>query len=191
MKRFLWIALLLCTASTFAADRKSADKSTVSDIIESRNASNIHPANIMAGDIEINAFLALYSTYTQGTHYTTFDLVFGSEYFVRDHLSLGGELSHLTTRGYTETRVGPAGKYYFFEQDRFSPFVGEAVLYNHTSVGADYWTNKTTFGFKYFILPSLAAVSSLNWYHLFGRSAPDAYASLNQVSIEMGLAIHL
>lgn len=186
MKRLLSIAFFIS-----AVCAQATEHSTVSSLIESRIAEKSHSANIMQGDIEFNSFLALLSTYEGGSHYTSFNLLFSSEYFFWDHLSLGAELVHYTTRGYTETRVGPSGKYYLFEQERFAPFVGEAILYNHTSVGAGYWTNQLSFGFKYFLIPSLAVANSLNWYHLFGRSAPDAYATLNRISIEMGLSIHL
>ncbi|HRK01304.1 MAG TPA: hypothetical protein PLH57_01450 [Oligoflexia bacterium] len=183
---FLVLINLLCMHSS--AQQK--DK-TILGMISQRNAQSDQQANLTQGFFEVGGSLGFHNTFKNGDDYSHLILSFVSEYFVIDRLSLGGQFSHYSTRGFNETAIGPSGKYYFFQKDSFAPFGGLAVLYNNSNDFRYYFSTKATFGFKYFVTPAVGIVSSLSWFHLFGGNRFDSRATLNRVSLEMGLSVHL
>jgi hypothetical protein len=86
-----------------------------------------------------------------------------AQYFVMDHLSVGGEAFVGLNSSYNTFGLGPAMTYYFGESERAVWFVSQAILYNryHYDAGSlNYtetnWSSHTSLGMNYFLTPSVA-----------------------------------
>lgn len=152
-------------------------------------------ANILAGDLKVGGGFDISYGDRQAT---TISLSPSVEYFVADHLSVGGglTLSHVTSFRSTTWSIGPTATYYFWSQDRIALFFSQGIFVSHSSEGTQdtvtYASSTSQLGADYFIIPSVAFGPALQWRHAFSESTESAdIGSQNTYSLIGRFAIHL
>jgi hypothetical protein len=114
--------------------------------------------NIKTGNVEAGGSIAL-NVYRGNS---SFSMSPSIEYFVEDHLSVGGQLVLLSSSDYNSFGFGPSATYYFLIQDRWAPFVNANIIFSHNNLGSDHSTDyEVGVGSRYFITPSVTFGPSL------------------------------
>lgn len=159
-------AVMAMSAVAFA----NSDSSGASN---SASASSI--ANINQGDIGLGG--AFGWTQVEGVG-NFLSLSAPIQYFIMDHLSVGGEmnLSRSNVGPSWSAGVGPAATYYFWTQDKMAAYGSEALTYQYTSSqnGAQVnpaWRSTTSLGMNYFLAPTLALGPALEYSHRWNGSS--------------------
>jgi hypothetical protein len=102
-------------------------------------------------------------SYNTGGSGANLELYPSAQYFVMDHLSVGGEAFLGLNSSYNAFGLGPAMTYYFAESEKAVWFVSQGFLYSrfHYDAGnSNYtyknWASHTSLGMNYFLTPSVA-----------------------------------
>lgn len=148
-------------------------------------------ANINKGNVELNASADLSQTWIPNNDFRLLIVGTSAEYFLIDHLSVGGAFALAHAGGvYSSTSwsIGPSATYYFYQQDKLALYTGANFLFTSTNRTSDYFQVEAQLGAKYFITPAVAAGPVVSYGHRFDNN--EIYTT-NTLALAFGFAIHL
>ncbi len=120
MKSILMVIVLLTAGLSFAASENVSSLKMDSDSEVS--------ANILKGHMQVGGgFNYRQSSPSNGELNSNYGIYPQVEYFVIDHLSLGGTLNFFGQNGsttYTGYGIGPSLSYYFYQRNSIATYVG-------------------------------------------------------------------
>ena len=151
--------------------------------------------NIHKGNLQTGGTINFSHGWQTGSSFLSLQISSPTEYFLLDHLSLGGTVSYFHSGGpsynYDSFGVGPSGTYYFWTQDHLAAYLGEEFSYNKTSGSSIYtsycFNSRTKLGVKYFLTPSVAIGPSIEYTHQFGR---QEIPTADSISLIGAFSIH-
>jgi hypothetical protein len=138
---------------------------------------NIHKGNIAA---EGSASISFYAPSGRASS-TAISVSPSLQYFVVDHLSIGGSLSYhhySGSDGWTSWGIGPSITWHFWSTGHLSVFASEEIFLNKGTNLNWYGSNTAGLGMNYFITPSVAIGPLLQTYYQFENSElPSAFGT--------------
>jgi len=152
MKTLISALIILASSLSFA------NTDTTLSMSKAQSPSTL--ANIKEGNMQIGGGFGWANYKSNSTSNSTFQLNPQMEYFLIDHLSLGGTLSYINQSGdysFSAYGIGPSASYYFFEQGPIAAYAAQAVsFYKYSDVEKNFTNGKTSLGMKYFVVPQVA-----------------------------------
>ena len=192
MNKSVYLLLLCLPTSPWAV---TTDVTTTT--IETKNE-DAQYAKINKGDMVIGGGFNFNSELGHSDNTKSIVLYPSFEYFIFDHLSLGGSvyLSHGDTSWYSYTRygIGPSATYYFLQDKKWTSFISQNAILNknfvsYSSGGERSLVFKSSLGEKYFVTDAVAlgvsAYYSRDYYAIKHSSVFD-----QDVGLEGQLSFH-
>lgn len=142
-------------------------------------------ANINKGNLGIDGSLSLDRSTSSKTYFYT---SFSGQYFLKDHFSLGGDLSFSTSSNSSSyLALGPRLSYYFYHQENVAHYVSLAPLtWGRPTSSRSSWSSSAAIGTKFFLTESVAVGPELEYWRLWsGRiyRTSDSFRLLGEFSI--------
>lgn len=124
------------------------------------NSSSIQSKNILSGNMEIGGGFSAHQFKNNNDSHTQFSIYPQLEYFIFDHLSIGGSLSYFSNSQSQETvsgfGLGPSATYYFMELGNSALYVNQNISFFKFADSPYEKSASTSMGSKFFILPQVA-----------------------------------
>lgn len=135
--------------------------------------SDVETANIRRGNISLGGSITLDQVLESSTNaVSTFNTSLALQYFVIDHLGIGGAFSYNHASNTRDNSLlGPVLSYFFWEQRNLAAYVGASYSLGLTNATVTGRFN-ATIGANYFITPAVAVGPWLSFRHIIGRRGP-------------------
>lgn len=145
--------------------------------------------NIKEGNVEVNGSFNLSRSTSSGSG-TYFNIQTIGQYFIKDHLSLGADISYYTYRRNSSLAIGPAATLYFAVKENLAPYITlTPITWTNTSGYSHNLISSTVrAGVKFFLTDSVAFGPAVEYYHFWEQHGMRSSGNISLLGV---FSIHL